>query len=112
MPSSFRSFISVFLVSVLLVCCSQSGKEQTTGVAEPAGPADEVLYNRYCKGCHGKDGGLQLGGATDLRKSNLSEQETILMIAEGRGSMAAFKSMLTEDEIELLAEYVKGLRKN
>jgi mono/diheme cytochrome c family protein len=79
---------------------------------QPAEPEAERLYNRYCKGCHGKQGDLRFNGATNLQESILSEAEAALVIAEGRGKMASYETVLSETEIWLLAEFVNGLRKN
>jgi mono/diheme cytochrome c family protein len=103
----FRFKLLCIIGSFSLLNCgnNETGARQTR-------PQEQILYARYCKGCHGSDGTLMLGGAANLKYSRLEVEEIVEIIANGQGTMAAFSSQLTESEIDLVAEYVKSLRKN
>ena len=86
----------------------------------------EVLYNQYCASCHGID----LAGAPDWKTRNPDgtlpppphdssghtwhHSDALLMqiIADGglpeNGNMPAFKTILTDDEINLTLSYIKS----
>ena len=50
-------------------------------------------------------------GAFDLTTSELSVEERINVITNGRNVMTAFKSILDEDKIKAVAEYTLTLKK-
>lgn len=70
----------------------------------------EELYTKNCKICHGADGVLGLGGASNLKISTLTETEIVDVISKGRGNMSAFKQ-LNDQELEALKNYLITLRK-
>ena len=93
----------------MLASCSQAERRKSAkGTHSPS----EELYSKFCKGCHGKDGDLRFSGAADLQISTLNYIEIILLIEEGKDRMPAYQKLLTNEEIILLAEYVKQLRNN
>jgi len=71
----------------------------------------EQVYKTNCALCHGDDGKLGLTGATDLSASQLDETGITMIIREGKGAMAPFKSVLSEDEIKAVTQHVKSLQK-
>lgn len=70
------------------------------------------LYKTYCQSCHGKKGDAQRGGAADLSKSRLSEQEIRKIILYGNNNgMMAYKDLLqNEQELDSLVTHVQTLR--
>ena len=68
-----------------------------------------ALYEKNCVTCHGSAGAKQLGGATDLSASDLSELDAITVIGEGRKSMPAFKA-LSAEEIQAISKYIQTLK--
>lgn len=70
-----------------------------------------TTFKTYCVTCHGKDGKLGLSGAANLSASTLSKQEAIEVISNGRKLMAPYKSILSPQEIEAVADYILTLRK-
>jgi mono/diheme cytochrome c family protein len=93
------------------------GASDTVGVA-----AGEELFAKLCASCHGKDGKAQTPiarklGVKDLTQSKVPEAEIKKQIVEGRRDeqgrekMPAFKTRLSDDEINSLITVVKQLRK-
>lgn len=69
------------------------------------------IYAANCSPCHGADGaGEQLGSAdfTDLRQmDNLAPRDLYLTITQGRGSMPAWQSLLSQDERWAVIDYLR-----
>ena len=79
------------------------------GDDEPAGEASlgQTVYSDNCASCHGPDGeggtGPQLGdGAVE---ENLTLDEQLEVIREGRNGMPAWGGDLSEEEIEAVAVF-------
>lgn len=70
----------------------------------------EELYSKNCKICHGAEGDLGLGGASNLKTSTLTDTEIVNVISNGRGNMAAYKQ-LNDQDLEALKNYLITLRK-
>lgn len=88
--------------------------EQTTASAsEPAAPAvdGEKVYKQNCIACHGLYGDMGASGAFNLQTSELTVEERINVITNGRNTMAAWGSLLNEDQIKAVAEYTMTLKK-
>lgn len=94
---------SFFAIILLLACGPASGDSQGT-------PDGQKLYKTYCVTCHGVNGGMQLNGARDLRASELGLEERISVITNGRNLMAAYKGIMTAEEIKAVATYTMSLR--
>lgn len=63
-------------------------------------------YNTLCSACHGIDGKLNLGGASDLSLSSNSITEDVAQIYFGKGTMPPFKNIISEAEIIAIAMYL------
>lgn len=63
------------------------------------------VFMDRCSVCHGANGQLQLNGAKDLRYSTYTVEERIAHIENGKGTMPAFKNLLSKAEIDAVAEY-------
>jgi len=84
----------------------------------PINPA--VTYARNCATCHGKDGRSKtvkgkLKHARDLTdarwQTDATDERIYNAIANGKGRMPAFKGKLTNEQIESLVAYVRGLKR-
>jgi uncharacterized membrane protein SirB2 len=71
-----------------------------------------AIYNVQCLRCHGRDGSLGATGAYDLATSKLEREGLIQIIRYGKGQMPGFEDVLTEYEIEAVADYTEKLRTN
>jgi mono/diheme cytochrome c family protein len=72
------------------------------------------IYQKYCSACHGEHGKLKSGNAADLSISIISDDSIRKVILYGNNKgMGPYQSIIKSDEeIKLLVEYVKTLRKN
>jgi cytochrome c6 len=96
------------ILPLLLLAC---GDTATGGVAgDPPPGIGEAIYNGQCATCHGRNGGMGLNGAKDLRTSTLAREEAIAVVTEGRGLMMPYKTQLTKKEIEAVVDHVLTLR--
>lgn len=93
---------------------SSSEAAETTASAEPAAPAPdgEKIYKQNCIACHGLYGDMGASGAFNLTTSELTLEERINVITNGRNTMAAWGSLLKEDQIKAVAEYTMTLKKD
>ena len=80
-----------------------SSKETEEVVA--AGPDGEKVYKTYCVACHGIDGAMGLNGALPIGESQLTVEERVALITNGRNLMTPFGGILKEEEIQAVAEY-------
>lgn len=73
----------------------------------------QEIYNNVCVACHGADGTLGVNGAKDLTASELSLEERIAIVTDGKAgtTMISYKSILSEDEIEAVSKYTMTLKK-
>lgn len=94
-------FVLICILCALLAC--SNGKKNETNIAN--------IYEQKCALCHGKNGDLQLNGASNLQKSTLDKGQLISVIQNGRGKMLAYKNQLTQEQIESMAVYLGTLRK-
>lgn len=65
------------------------------------------IFEEKCTLCHGSDGKLGLNGAKDLTVSQMGHNDIISLIANGKNSMPAFNSTLSQEQIEAVAAYVE-----
>lgn len=104
------AFFAAFLAS----CEDKKTREKYPVRLTADGPIDATLvkklYDVKCALCHGHDGAQQFAGAKNLTQSVLPKNEVYQRIAEGRGSMPPHKEVLTEEQMDALAEYVLTLR--
>jgi mono/diheme cytochrome c family protein len=76
-------------------------------------------FATHCAGCHGPDGSSQTAmgkavAAPDLRSTAVQQQPDSKfadVIANGIGTMPAFKSTLTDEQIQGLVPYLRQLAK-
>ena len=79
--------------------------------AQAAPPApSQLLFQKNCQPCHGKDGRLGLNGAHDLTKSNLNAFGRTYLVVNGMRKMPAFGKTLTPAQIEQVVAYSLTLK--
>ncbi|MCS7017592.1 MAG: c-type cytochrome [Cytophagales bacterium] len=71
----------------------------------------KAIYQANCIACHGADGALGAAGAKNLANSQLSLQETIYIITNGKNAMPKYKKALSEQDIRAVAAYVATFKK-
>ena len=106
---------SFLLIAIIgLLACSNPGESETarSSVAQETAPDGEKIYKINCVTCHGLYGDMGASGAHDLTASQLSLDERIAVITNGRNAMMPFSSLLDEAEIRAVAEFTLTLAKN
>lgn len=111
-------------LAIFVVACggSESGTDaentdstastNTTPAAPPPAAADgEKIYKTNCIACHGLYGDMGASGAFNLQESELTVEQRVEVITNGRNAMAAWGSLLSEAEIQAVAEYTTTLGK-
>ncbi len=73
-------------------------------------PDGQSVYMNNCAVCHGTDGTKGYNGSADLKKSTLSNDESISIILNGKNNMMPFKGTLSDEEIKAVANYIITLR--
>lgn len=77
-------------------------------------------YAKYCASCHGKDGRAKtfkakLNHARNLAdpewQGRVSDERIFNSVMNGKGKMPAYGKKLSEQEIDALVAYVRGLKK-
>ncbi len=102
----------LFLIIVILItACNTSNPN----VSEDEGGEKKIsgyqIYKTHCRLCHGVDGKMGLNGAKAIPDSELSLEERILHISNGKGAMQPYKNILSEAQIEAVAKYTMTLGK-
>ena len=111
-----RLVLIASLAAVLVVasCGGSKTRDQFPVSSTDDGKVDfalvKKLYDVKCALCHGYDGAQQFAGAKDLTQSVLPKNEVLLRIAEGKGSMPPHKDVLSEEQMDALADFVMTLR--
>ena|SRR2546421_2822693 len=104
-----------FAVGVAASARGARGQGRTPTAINPA-----VTYSKSCATCHGKDGRSKtvkgkLKHARDLTdarwQTDASDERIYNSITNGKGKMPAFKGKLTNEQIESLVSYVRGLKR-
>lgn len=69
------------------------------------------LYDSDCASCHGADGSGELLGSADFtnlrQMDNLAPRDLYLTVTQGRGSMPAWQSLLSQDERWSIIDYLR-----
>jgi mono/diheme cytochrome c family protein len=102
-----KAVIPAFFTVMILV----TGSSFRT-ISEQPPVAGDVLYRKTCRMCHGKDGTKGMFGAKNLQISKLETAAITRQIREGQGNMPSFKNRFSEEELLVLADYVKSLRQH
>ena len=117
-----RKTILVLVVGLAIWSCTESGasdanadKQVASVSKKPEAEAKKVdgekIYKKRCVVCHGINGDMGMSGAKDLTQSELSIEEKMTIITNGKNVMTAFGEILEEDEIKAVAEYTLTLKK-
>lgn len=94
-----------------MISCGQSDPNSPSAVNDPADEGRQI-FRTHCVLCHGAKGDLQLNGAKVLGESELTLEERILVITNGRNTMTPFSKILSPEEIEAVAKYTFTFKKS
>jgi len=96
---------------VLLASCGSQHRGGPEGPSPRVRTSDEVrgkkLFGRYCYQCH-PNGAAGLG--PPINSLPLPETAVRTQIRLGAGAMPSFAKLLSDDEIDVIADYVHALR--
>ncbi len=81
----------------------------TSVQAAPPAPG-QLIFQKNCQRCHGKDGRLGLNGAHDLTKSNLNTMGRTYLVTNGMGKMPSFSKTLTPQQVAQVVAYSLTLK--
>lgn len=96
-----QKLILASFLSIVIIACA--GKEKSPDAAHAVDGA--AIYKKYCVLCHGTSGKLGVNGSKDITISKLTKAERIELIRNGKNTMTPFGGVLSEEEIEAVAEY-------
>ena len=111
--STFAVFIIVGIVALAIGASSMSASSPTPRTAT-------ALYVRSCASCHGRDGSARTmkGRHNHARKlsdpewqDRVSDERIFNSIMNGKGKMPGYSRKLSEQEINSLVSYVRGLKR-
>jgi cytochrome c5 len=71
----------------------------------------KAVYDANCVICHGADGALGAAGAKNLAASQLTAEEAVQIITNGKNAMPKYKKALSEQDIKAVAAYIQALKK-
>lgn len=117
-----RQILAFVAILILIIACGNAASNESNATSEAkaqtASDADAVdgekIYKQYCVTCHGLYGDMGASGAYNLTTSELTVEERITVITNGREgtTMVGFKSLLNEEKIKAVAEYTVKLKKD
>ena len=109
--------------ALIIMACLAASVFVASGYAGTSNSSNEAagakIFSDNCVPCHGEDGtgdtssGKLLGAAnlTTAKVQNLSNATLAHVIAEGKGQMPPFKSVLTHQQIQDVLQYVRKFGK-
>lgn len=109
-----QACLILVLITALGVLASR-----TRGLSTDARSATQ-LYSKNCASCHGRDGRAKTFKAKLNHARNISDPEWQERVSDerifnsvmnGKGKMPAYGKKLSEQEIDTLVTYVRGLKK-
>jgi len=113
---SKSTFAIVILVGIGALAIGANSMSASSAMVRT--PAE--LYSGNCASCHGRDGGAKTLKArlNHARKLNdpewqdrVSDERIFNSIMNGKGKMPSYSRKLSEQEINSLVSYVRGLKK-
>ena len=96
----------------------EPAKDAQPAAAEPAPPPPapekpkidvRKLFATNCSWCH-QDYGMKAADGPKLAGTRLTEEQVIEQITRGKTPMPGFRKVLSREQIEALAKYIKGLK--
>jgi mono/diheme cytochrome c family protein len=111
-----------FVLLVIFVAMAYGGTFATSAINSEPGSARSAaaLYARNCASCHGRDGRAKTSRgrskhARDLADSEwqgrVGDERIFNSVMNGKGKMPAYGKILSEQEIDSIVTYVRGLKR-
>jgi len=97
--------LSFFLI-IVSFSLAYKAKKMKAG-PETIAKTGKEIFEEKCSLCHGNDGKLGMSGAKNLAITTLNHQNIVEIITNGKNAMAAYKTTLSADQIELVSSYIE-----
>lgn len=97
--------LSFFLI-VVAFGLGHKTKDAKAGVKIAAVNGKEIFEDK-CTLCHGSNGKLGMSGAKDLSVTQLSHAGIVETVTNGKNTMAAYKDVLSPEQINAVASYIE-----
>lgn len=99
--------ITIFSISTFFLFACGGNNTQNN---EPTKISGYEVFRMQCVACHGQDGKLGLNGAQDLTQSTLTKEERLEILNNGKSTMPSFRGILSQEQINAVAEYTLKLK--
>ena len=99
-----KKYVLIALMGGMIWACG-GDKASSNSSSAPKKVDGKKIFKTYCVVCHGLYGDMEVNGAKDLNLSILTLEERISMVTNGKNLMTPFKGVLTEEQIEAVAQY-------
>ncbi len=109
-----RRYVLPIMFAAGIWACGGSATADSSGSSSAgAAPANDgaKIYKTYCVTCHGLYGDMGASGAFNLQTTQLTLEERVQVITNGRNAMTPFANLLTPEQIRAVAEYTLTLKK-
>jgi len=101
--------LATFSFFLIIVAFGMGEKTKSAKAgAKIAAVNGKEIFNDKCILCHGDNGKLGLNGAKDLSVTPLNHAGIIETISNGKNAMAAYKGVLTPEQIDAVASYIES----
>jgi cytochrome c6 len=99
---------TLLFIAILIGAFSSCGGGPETNESKEISGAS--LFKTHCAICHGENGRKGFADAKILPDSELSLEERIRLITNGKGTMMPYRGVLSEEEIEAVARFTLSLK--
>lgn len=113
-----KLIVAIAILTLIWACSNSEGSNKGSKASSETAAANapkeidgEKIYRQNCVICHGLYGDMGASGAFNLTTSELTVEERIQVITNGRNAMTSFKALLNEEKIKAVAEYTLELKK-
>lgn len=112
--------LCLFVIFAVAFTVSLTGLAMTGEANHTSSRSAAELYTKHCASCHGKDGQAKtfkakFNHARDLTdpawQEDASDERLFNSIMNGKRKMPAFSKKLSEQDINVLVSYVRGLKR-
>lgn len=104
-----KYYFIALLLGTLFACGGGDESKKNASASNNQPAKKEVdgkkIWKNNCTVCHGLYGDMEVNGAKDLNLSVLKLDERIEIITNGKNVMTPFKGMLSEEEINAVAQF-------
>ena len=103
--------LSAFLLLIAALGLVEASKKRSAlgDFKQTSTTNGKEIFITACAQCHGDDGKKGVMGAADLSVTPMDQKTILSTIKNGKGTMIGYDDVLSEAQIQAVAEYVQGL---